>query len=337
MKLLVTGGAGFIGSNFIHLIIEKTDHEVINLDKLTYAGNLLNLVSIESSPRYRFVKGDTAGLSTLKKIFGDNKIDAVVNFAAESHVDRSIKNAASFVRTNVLGTQNLLDAAGRAKIKRFVHISTDEVYGSVDENDAPLTENSPLHPNNPYSASKAAADYLCMAAFRTHHLPVIITRCTNNYGPYQFPEKFIPLTIMNLIADRQVPIYGTGQNIRDWIYVTDHCLAILSVLDKGKEGEIYNIAGNSEKHNIAVAKEIAGCLGKDETLLKFVKDRPGHDYRYSISSKKIERELNWGPLNTFKEGLQKTIEWYKQNADWLKSAQTKEFRSYYKKQYGQLK
>lgn len=337
MKLLVTGGAGFIGSNFVHLVMETTDYEVIILDKLTYAGNLLNLTSIAKNPRFHFIKGDIASSAALKRIFDSTKIDAVVNFAAETHVDRSIKNAASFVKTNIVGTQALLDVSRKAKVERFVHISTDEVYGSIGENETPCSEDSPLHPNNPYSASKAAADYLCLAAFRTHRMPLIVTRCTNNYGPYQFPEKFIPLAIMNLLADKAVPIYGTGMNVRDWIYVADHCRALLDVLCKGKEGEIYNIAGNCEKHNIDVAKEIAHILGKDEALIRFVEDRPGHDFRYSISSRKIESELNFKPLNSFQDGLRRTIEWYKNNGDWLKSTQTKAFRNYYKHMYEGLK
>jgi dTDP-glucose 4,6-dehydratase len=333
MKILVTGGAGFIGSNFIkYMLKEYNDYKIINLDKLTYAGNLENLKDVENNPNYTFVKGDIADREVVEKIFSDG-IDYVVNFAAESHVDRSIEDPAIFLKTNILGTQVLLDAAKKYGVKKFLQVSTDEVYGSLGETGY-FTEQTPLSPNSPYSASKASADLLVKAYHHTYGIPVNITRCSNNYGPYQFPEKLIPLMIINALHDKELPVYGDGLNVRDWLYVEDHCRAIDLVLHKGRIGEIYNIGGNNERTNIEIVKIILRELNKPETLIKYVKDRPGHDRRYAIDSSKIQQELGWKPIYDFGEGMQKTIKWYLDNQEWWSKIITGEYQEYYEKMYG---
>lgn len=339
MKILVTGGAGFIGSNFIHYMLRSyPDIQITNLDKLTYAGNLDNLALIEKdsflSSRYKFIKGDIADARLIDRIMAEG-FDAIINFAAESHVDRSIEDAGIFLKTNVLGTQNLLEGLRKHKIKRFIQISTDEVYGSLGP-EGKFTEDSPLMPNSPYSASKASADLICRAYFKTFHLPIIITRCSNNYGPYQFPEKLIPLFITNALEDLSLPLYGDGLNIRDWIHVEDHCRAIDLVLKKGREGEIYNIGGNCEKTNLEITRIILEKLNKPETLITFVKDRPGHDRRYAISMDKIEKELGWKPTFSFEVGIEKTINWYQENSWWWQKIKSGEYRKYYERRYGKI-
>lgn len=313
MNLLVTGGAGFIGSNFVRYILEKyPEYHVVNLDKLTYAGNLENLKDIEENPRYTFVKGDICDKAIVQSVLKQNKVDEIVNFAAESHVDRSILGATEFVQTNIVGTNILLEVAKEMKIDRFLQVSTDEVYGSLGASGL-FTEDTPLHPNSPYSASKASADMLALAYQHTFNLPVVITRCSNNYGPYQFPEKLIPLMIANALNDKPLPVYGDGMNVRDWLHVKDHCSAIDEVLHRGKIGEVYNIGGNNEKPNIEIVKLILQNLGKPESLISYVKDRPGHDRRYAIDSGKIQRELGWRPSYTFEHGIAETIKWYVEN------------------------
>jgi dTDP-glucose 4,6-dehydratase len=332
--LFVTGGAGFIGSAFVRLLLEELPAaRVVNFDALTYAGNLDNLKDVTDA-RHHFVRGDicdpAAVLSSLEE-----GTDFLVNFAAESHVDRSIHSAAEFVRTNVLGTQVLLDAARERRVGRFVQVSTDEVMGSLPERtDAYFTEDSPFAPNSPYSASKAAAEHLIRAAHHTHGMDVVVTRCGNNYGPRQFPEKFLPLMLANASRDEAVPVYGDGRNVRDWIYVEDHCRAVLAVMLKGTAGEVYNIGARNERMNIEVAESVLDALGKPRTLLKFVKDRPGHDRRYAIDPTKTETELGWRPLETWESGLRKTINWYGENADWVERARSGAYRDYYQKQYG---
>jgi dTDP-glucose 4,6-dehydratase len=319
--ILVTGGAGFIGANFIHHLLEKHDDTlVVNLDALTYAGNPDNLKSIETDKRYEFVKGDIGNEKLLHSLFMDHHFDAVVHFAAESHVDRSITAPDRFVLTNVLGTHTLLRAAKNAWEKRsdetrFVHVSTDEVYGSLGPKGL-FSEETPLSPNSPYSASKAGSDLLVRSYCETFGFPGIITRCSNNYGPYQFPEKLIPLMIVNALADKPLPVYGDGMNVRDWLYVRDHCAALDVVLHKGKCGQVYNIGGNNEKHNIDIVKLVLVELGKPEKLIAFVKDRLGHDRRYAIDASKIKRDLGWSPSVTFEEGIRKTIGWYLDNKLW---------------------
>ena len=333
MKLLVTGGAGFIGSNFIRYLHSKYPaYEVINLDTLTYAGNLENLADISGERFYRFVKGDIADVSLVRQVFTEG-IEVVVNFAAESHVDRSIDDASSFITTNITGTQVLLEAARAHQVKRFIQISTDEVYGSLGPQGL-FTEHSPLSPNSPYSASKAGADHLVRAYYETFRLPVMITRSSNNYGPYQFPEKFIPLFITNALVDEPLPLYGDGLNVRDWLQVEDNCAAIDLVLHRGKEGEIYNVGGNCEKTNLEVVKIILKELNKPESLLRFVKDRPGHDRRYALDTAKIARELGWYPQCSFEEGIRHTIAWYRHHAGWWEKIKSGEYRSYYQKMYG---
>ncbi|HEX3019514.1 MAG TPA: dTDP-glucose 4,6-dehydratase [Chitinispirillaceae bacterium] len=320
-KILVTGGAGFIGSNFIqHFLNFDSDCKIINLDVLTYAGNPDNLKTVQSNPGYVFVKGsiDDSGLVT--ELFNNYDFDAVVHFAAESHVDRSITHPEAFVKTNVLGTQILLQTAkkhwqGNFDKKRFVHVSTDEVYGSLGPTGY-FTENSPITPNSPYSASKAGSDLLVRAYFETYNFPSIITRCSNNYGPYQFPEKLIPLTITNAIRDLPLPVYGDGKNVRDWLFVTDHCAAIKKVLETGTPGNVYNIGGNNEWHNIDIVKLICSELGKPQSLITFVKDRPGHDRRYAIDASWIKNQLGWTPSVTFEQGIRETIQWYLKNQWW---------------------
>jgi dTDP-glucose 4,6-dehydratase len=332
-KLLVTGGAGFIGCNFIHLLLqERPDWEIVCLDALTYAGNLANLESCFANENFRFVKGDICDADGVKEILGDG-IDVIVNFAAESHVDRSILGCAEFIRTNIEGVQVLLDAARQAQVGRFVQISTDEVYGSLGS-EGKFSETTPLAPNSPYSASKAGADLLVRAYHETYGFNTIITRCSNNYGPYQFPEKLIPLFVTNLLADKKVPVYGDGLNVRDWIHVEDHCRAILSVIEKGKAGEIYNIGANNEWTNIKITRKLLSLLGKDESLLEYVTDRLGHDRRYAIDISKIQTELGWQPRWDFAVGLDHTVKWYIENESWWSAIKTGAYLEYYEKQYG---
>jgi dTDP-glucose 4,6-dehydratase len=332
-NLLVTGGAGFIGSNFVrHVLRSRPDTRVVNFDKLTYAGNLENLEDIAGDLRYRFVKGDICDREQVVRVFRDEVIDAVVHFAAESHVDRSIVGAGIFVQTNVFGTQVLLDAAREAKVSRFVHVSTDEVYGSLGST-GKFTEASPLHPNSPYSASKAGSDLLALAYQHTFGLPVVVTRCSNNYGPYQFPEKLIPMMIAHAIEGKPLPVYGDGLNVRDWLHVGDHCAAIDVVLQSGAVGEVYNIGGNNEWKNIDIVKLLLKILGKPESLISYVKDRPGHDRRYAIDPSRIRRELGWEPAHTFERGLQETVEWYLANEKWWRRVMSGEYREYYRKMY----
>lgn len=325
MKLLVTGGAGFIGSNFVHYMLrEYADVEIVNVDLLTYAGNLDNLRPVEGDPRHRFVRADVADRQAMEPLFAEG-IDAVVHFAAETHVDRSIADPGVFVRTNVLGTQTLLDLALKYKIGRFVQISTDEVYGSLGETGR-FTEASPLAPNSPYSASKAGADLLVRAYHETYGLDAVITRCSNNYGPYQFPEKLIPLMIMNALENRPLPVYGDGLHVRDWLHVEDHCRAVDLVLRKGRAGEVYNIGGNNERTNLQVVRTILRELGKPETLIAFVPDRPGHDRRYAIDAGKIRLELGWEPRYEFAAGIRDTIRWYVVNREWLERVKSGAYR-----------
>lgn len=332
-NLLVTGGAGFIGSNFIHYILEKyPNYKIVNFDKLTYAGNLENLRGVESNPNYNFERGDICDKETVSNVIEKYKIDTIVNFAAESHVDRSILGAAIFVQTNVLGTQVLLDVAKEKGIKIFLQVSTDEVYGSLGEV-GKFTEETPLHPNSPYAASKTGADLLALAYQHTFGLPVVITRCSNNYGPYQFPEKLIPLMIANALNDKPLPVYGQGTNVRDWLHVRDHCEAIDVVLHKGKTGEVYNIGGNNEWKNIDIVKLLLSKLNKPESLITFVQDRLGHDLRYAIDASKIKRELGWEPRYTFEQGIDETIRWYLENKEWWQRILSGDYKEYYKNMY----
>lgn len=332
-KLLVTGGAGFIGSNFIRIAIKTGNYSIVNIDKLTYAGNLENLKDIENNELYKFYYGDITDYSFLKELYQKEKFDVIINFAAETHVDRSIQNSYPFIHTNVVGTQVLLELAREAKISRFIQISTDEVYGSLSEK-GKFIEESPLKPNSPYSASKASADLLVRAYNKTYNVPAIITRCSNNYGPYQFPEKLIPLVILNAMQQKDIPVYGDGKNVRDWIYVEDHCKAILLILEKGVDGEIYNIGANCEKQNIDIVRLILKILGLDDSLIKYVEDRPAHDRRYAIDSSKINTQLGWYPEVPFDEGIKNTIQWYKDNQSWVNNILNKEYYDYYNKQYG---
>jgi dTDP-glucose 4,6-dehydratase len=334
-SVLVTGGCGFIGSNFIHHLLE-TDPAVtvLNFDSLTYAGNLANLAGVEVGPRYRFVRGDVTDRNAVREAIARG-VDAVIHFAAESHVDRSIQDSGPFVKTNVLGTQVLLDAAREFKVGRFVQISTDEVYGSLGPSGA-FTEVTPLAPNSPYAASKAAADLLVRSYVHTFGLPALITRCSNNYGPYQFPEKLLPLFISNLLRDEPVPVYGDGKNVRDWIHVRDHCAAIDRVWREGRPGEVYNIGGRSERTNLELTQALLDALGKPRSLIRFVPDRPGHDRRYAIDCSKIESELGWRPKYTLEEGLRETITWYQDNGDWIAGVRNGAYLKYYEQQYGRL-
>ncbi|MGQ7884807.1 dTDP-glucose 4,6-dehydratase [Paenibacillus sp. WC2504] len=334
MKILVTGGAGFIGSNFVHYMLERyPSYQIINLDALTYAGNLENLRSIQENDNYTFVKGDITDSTLVNSLF-EQGVDTVVHFAAESHVDRSILEPDVFVKTNVLGTQVLLEAARKYDVKKFVHVSTDEVYGTLGETGL-FTEETPLSPNSPYSASKAGSDLLVRSYHETFGLPVNITRCSNNYGPYQFPEKLIPLMIANALNDKSLPVYGDGLNIRDWLYVEDHCSAIDLVLHKGINGEVYNIGGNNERTNIQIVQAILRELGKPESLIQYVKDRPGHDRRYGIDATKITKELGWEPKHNFETGIHETIRWYLDYQEWWKRIQTGEYQQYFAQQYGE--
>jgi dTDP-glucose 4,6-dehydratase len=332
MKLLVTGGAGFIGSNFVHYILKKyPDYEIVNLDALTYAGNLENLKELESNPRHKFVKGDICDAELVNKLV--QEVDMLVHFAAESHVDRSILDSEAFIYTNVIGTHNLLEAARKAGNKRFHHVSTDEVFGSLGPKDKAFNESTPYDPRSPYSASKAASDHLVRAYYHTYGLPITISNCSNNYGPYHFPEKLIPLIITNLMEDKKIPIYGDGMQVRDWLHVQDHCQAIDVIIHKGKLGETYCVGGDGEKPNIEIAKTILSILGKDVSMIEYVEDRKGHDRRYAIDFSKIKNELGWQPQVTFEEGIRNTIEWFQQNEQWWKDVKSGQYQEYYKKQY----
>ena len=332
MKILVTGGAGFIGGNFIHFMVNKYPKDVIiNLDKLTYAGNLETCKPVENKNNYKFYKGDISDRDLVFNLFEKEKFDIVINFAAESHVDRSIEDPAIFVKTNVLGTTTLLDACVKYGIKRYHQVSTDEVYGDLplDRPDLFFTENTPLHTSSPYSSSKAAADLFVLAYFRTYNLPVTISRCSNNYGPYHFPEKLIPLMISRALSDKPLPIYGDGTNVRDWLHVYDHCVAIALIIHKGKIGEIYNVGGHNEKTNLEVVKTILKTLNKPETLIQFVEDRKGHDRRYAIDPTKLETELGWKPKYTFDTGIQQTIKWYLNNPECWQHIVNGEYKNYF--------
>jgi dTDP-glucose 4,6-dehydratase len=333
MKILVTGGAGFIGSSFVRYVLRtQTGVEIINYDLLTYAGNLRNLDEVASNPRYRFVRGDIADNDSVRAVFDAHRPDAVVNFAAETHVDRSIEDSTPFVRSNIVGTQCLLDNARRFKVSRFVQISTDEVYGSLGP-DGAFREDTPIDPSSPYSASKAGADMLVLSYFRTHQFPVVITRCTNNYGPYQFPEKLIPVLISNAMNDRSLPIYGDGLNVREWIFADEHSRAVWLALTRGREGEVYNIGSGQEKTNLEVVRAVLKLLGKPESLITYVKDRPGHDRRYAMDCSKIRREWGWQSEMEFSEGLSQTIEWYKSHQDWMHEIKDASYLSYYDRMY----
>lgn len=337
MKLLITGGAGFIGSNFIYYQLQNhPQDEFICLDALTYAGNLQTLQLAMQHSNFKFVKGDIADRDFVYKIFETEKPDIVVNFAAESHVDRSILEPELFLKTNIIGTGVLMDACRKYGIKRYHQVSTDEVYGDLplDRPDLFFTEETPLHTSSPYSASKASADLLVLAYHRTYGLPVTISRCSNNYGPYHFPEKLIPLMIINALHDKKLPVYGTGENVRDWLYVEDHCSAIDLIIRKGRVGEVYNIGGHNEKTNLEVVKTILKELGKGEDLITFVKDRPGHDRRYAIDPAKIHKDLGWLPQTSFAEGIKKTIKWYLDNKEWWQRIISGEYQNYYTKMYG---
>jgi dTDP-glucose 4,6-dehydratase len=333
-KFLVTGGAGFIGSAFVrHLLDTIPNSQIINVDALTYAGNMDNLEGLDQD-RHRFVHGDIANPQIVKEALA-NGCEAIINLAAESHVDRSIADCGEFLRTNIIGTQVLLDAARAQGVKRFVQVSTDEVMGSLHEYEAScFTEQSPVAPNSPYAASKAAAEHLVRAAHHTFGLDTIVTRCGNNYGPRQFPEKFLPLMICNALDGESIPIYGDGLNVRDWIYVDDHCRGILAALEKGKSGTVYNIGARNQRRNIDVAESVLTALGKPKTLLRYVVDRPGHDRRYAIDPTLAESELGWRPLETWESGLAKTIDWYQNNSRWIERVRNNEYREYYRKQYG---
>lgn len=334
--ILVTGGMGFIGSNFIQYILKnQKDYRIINIDKLTYAGNPENLKEYENidQSRYLFYKCDIVNFEGIFKVAKEEKIDFIVNFAAESHVDRSIDNPDIFIQSNILGTQSLLNVARKLNIKKFMQISTDEVYGSLKFGAPKFTEEHPLKPNSPYSASKASADLIVRSYFKTFDLPVNITRCSNNYGPFQFPEKMIPLMINNATNNNNLPVYGTGENIRDWIFVKDHCEAVLAVLTEGTSGEIYNIGGNSEVSNIVLVKKLLKILNKPEDLITFVKDRPGHDLRYAINFDKIKNELSWEPKSILEIGLKSTVDWYLNNKEWLNHVLNEDYLQYYDKMY----
>ena len=322
MKILVTGGCGFIGSNFIYYIIDKyPNYNIVNLDLLTYAGNLNNLNNIKKNPNYKFVKGDIRDKKFIFDLFEKESFNTVINFAAESHVDRSVTNPDIFVKTNILGTQTLLDASLKYNVNRYHQVSTDEVYGDLDLNkkDTFFTENTPINPSSPYSASKASADLLVKSYNRTFNLNTTISRCSNNYGPYQYPEKLIPLMILKALNNEKLPVYGNGANIRDWLHVYDHCVAIDYIIHKGKSGEVYNVGGHNEKSNLEVVKIILDTLNKSYNLIEYVKDRPGHDLRYAIDPKKIESELNFKPKYDFESGIKETIKWYLDNLNWLKN------------------
>ena len=351
MSILVTGAAGFIGSNFVLNWFLDSDEDLVSLDLLTYAGNLKNLSSLESNPHHHFVKGNIGDVELIGHLFKTYKFRAIINFAAESHVDRSIHQPGNFIDTNILGTYKLLEAVRiywndlndeLQKDFRFLHISTDEVYGSLEELDSPFTETSRYEPNNPYSASKASSDHLVRAWHHTYNLPTLITNCSNNYGPYQFPEKLIPLSIINALNEKSIPIYGDGKNIRDWLFVKDHCSAIRNVLNNGNVGQVYNIGGSNEKTNLEVVRMVCDILDKTKPLengmsyaglIKFVKDRSGHDRRYAINATKLEKELNWKPSETFETGIKKTVEWYLENPEWIKEVLNGDYKNWVQKHY----
>jgi dTDP-glucose 4,6-dehydratase len=334
MNVLVTGGAGFIGANFVRRLIATSEDRVVNLDLLTYAGNLENLAGLEQHPRYRFVRGDIDDRQLVRGLLAEESVEAVVHFAAESHVDRSLDAPRAFLQTNLLGTQTLLEEARQAQVARFLQVSTDEVYGSLGPAEAPFTETSPLAPNSPYAASKAAADCLCRAYHHTYGFPVLVTRCSNNYGPYQFPEKLIPLMIANALEGKPLPIYGDGQNVRDWLYVADHCAALELVLRQGAPGAVYNIGGGSEQRNLDLVKLLLNQLGQGEELISFVADRPGHDRRYAIDAGKLRRELGWAPVHSFADGLAATVQWYLDHRVWWEEIRSGDYRQYYDRHYG---
>ena len=337
MKIIVTGGAGFIGGNYIHIMLKKhPEDKIICLDALTYAGNLETLEPVMKNPKFKFVKGDIADREFVYDLMEKERPEVIVNFAAESHVDRSIVNPELFLRTNIIGTSVLLDACRKYGIKRYHQVSTDEVYGDLplERKDLFFTETTPLHTSSPYSASKASADLLVLAYHRTYKLPVTISRCSNNYGPYHFPEKLIPLMIANALNNKPLPVYGKGENVRDWLYVADHCNAIDLIIRKGKVGEIYNIGGHNERRNLDVVKTILKELGKPESLIHFVTDRPGHDRRYAIDPTKIHKELGWLPETKFEDGIKQTVQWYLENKPWWEHIINGEYQNYYKKMYG---
>lgn len=335
-KILVTGGAGFIGGNFVHYMVNKyPEYMIVNLDALTYAGNLETLKPIEDKPNYKFVKGDIADREFIFSLFEEEKFDIVVNFAAESHVDRSVEDPGIFVKTNVIGTQVLLDVSKEFNVERYHQVSTDEVYGDLplDRPDLFFTEETPLNPSSPYSASKASADFLVQAYHRTFGLPTTISRCSNNYGPYHFPEKLIPLMISRALNDKSLPVYGNGENVRDWLHVEDHCVAIDLIIHKGRVGEVYNVGGHNERSNLEVVKTILKALDKPESLISYVTDRPGHDLRYAIDPDKLENELGWKPKYNFDTGIAMTIEWYLDNRQWWENILSGEYTDYYNKMY----
>lgn len=333
MRIIVTGGAGFIGSCFVRLAVENRSLEIVNLDKLTYAGNLENLAGVAGRPNYRFIKCDLCDRGAVRRVFEETKPDAVVHFAAESHVDRSILSPEPVFETNLRGTFHLLEMMREHRTGRMVHVSTDEVYGSLE---APLEadEKFPLQPSSPYSASKAGSDLLALSYVKTYKIPVIVTRASNNYGPYQFPEKLIPLMISNALEDRPLPVYGDGQQVRDWLYVEDHCRALAAVLEKGRDGEIYNIGGNCSLPNREVVERILQITGKAANLIEYVTDRPGHDRRYALSSAKLMGETGWEPRMDFARGLEATVDWYRGNREWIEHVKTGEYQSYYARNYG---
>ncbi len=333
-KILITGGAGFIGSNFVRYMANNyPDYKIVNLDALTYAGNLENLKDIEEKPNYKFVQGDITDRQFISNLFQKEKFDSVINFAAESHVDRSITDPDIFIKSNIQGTQVLLDESKKSDVNKFVQVSTDEVYGTLGDIGL-FSESTPLAPNSPYSASKASADMLVRSYYETFNMPVNITRCSNNYGPYHFPEKLIPLMIINALSDNNLPVYGDGLNVRDWLHVEDHCQAIDLVLHKGGNGEVYNVGGNNERTNIDIVKTILNYLNKPESLITFVQDRPGHDKRYAIDASKLEQELGWKPKFTFEDGIKQTIDWYLCNQTWWERIINGDYKDYYQQQYG---
>ncbi len=336
MTVLVTGGAGFIGSNFIFYMLKThPEYRIVCLDKLTYAGNLSTLAGVMDNPNFRFAKGDICDRAFVEGLFEEEKFDVVVNFAAESHVDRSIENPSIFLQTNIVGTSVLMDASRKFGVKRYHQVSTDEVYGDLplDRPDLFFTESTPIHTSSPYSSSKAGADLLVLAYHRTYGLPVTISRCSNNYGPYHFPEKLIPLMVINALHDKPLPVYGKGENVRDWLYVEDHCKAIDLILQKGRVGEVYNVGGHNEMRNIDIVKLICKALNKDEGLITYVADRKGHDMRYAIDPTKIHEELGWLPETKFQDGIQKTIQWYLDNEDWWQTIISGEYQNYYREMY----
>ena len=334
MNVLLTGGAGFIGSNLVRLLLaERPGWRVVVLDKLTYAGNAENLTGIETNPRYRFVRGDICNGELVADLVKTEQLDAIMHLAAESHVDRSILTPSVFIETNVRGTQVLLEAARELGVKRFLHVSTDEVYGSLGPTGL-FTEKTPLDPSSPYSASKASSDLLALAYAHTFKMPVVVTRCSNNYGPWHFPEKLIPLMIANAVRDLPLPVYGDGMNVRDWIHVEDHCRGLLAALEQGRDGQVYNFGASSERHNIDIVKQVLKLTGKPEALIKYVKDRPGHDRRYAIDSTKAQGELGWRPRHVFEQALAETVRWYVEHRPWWERIISGEYLKYYEKQYG---